>query len=109
MVKGMCPVLTGRVRKNVWAVGLDLSLFGLAVFAAGWLYRHPNHLSWFLTLLPWISGIIVIGKMSRSWRLFARACRTGLYSVRQWRWVLTVWSALLAGIAVSAYLACAAK
>ena len=109
MVQGMCPALTGRVRKNIWAVGLGMSLFGIVAFTSGWLLQHPNRLPEFLAVLPWITGAILVWKWVTAAAAFLRAYRGTLYSRNQWKWLLTVWIALTVGVAVSAYLACAAN
>ncbi len=108
MAQGMCPALAGRPRKNIWAVGLGLFLFGIVVTATHWLYRHPHQLPAALAALPWITAAILAWKWASAARAFARADRGKCYSRKQWRGLLWIWAGLTAGVAASAFLGCSA-
>ncbi len=105
MVQGMCPALAGRPRKNIWAVGLGLFLFGIVVGAAHWLYRHPDQLPAALLALPWITAATLIWKWASAVRSFASTARGNCYSQKQGRALLGIWAGLTAGVAASAFLA----
>jgi len=109
MVQGMCPALAGRPRKNIWAVGLGLFLFGIVVMTAHWLYRHPHQLPAALAVLPWITTANLIWKWASAARAFTKTARRNYYSQKQCRALLGIWMGLTAGVAASAVLACLAN
>ena len=109
MVEHMCFALPGRVLKNAWAIGRDMTIFGIAIFTTGWLYNHPEHIPVFLTVLPWAIGAILIWKWAAAARAFVRARQGAFYSQPQYRLLLGLWIGLTAGVAASAWLAGAAN
>jgi len=108
MVNGMCPALAGRMRRNIWVVGRQLTLFGIVVLIADWLYVHQEHLAAFLQLLPWVTGGALLWKWTAAARAFRQARGEGYYSRKQWWGLAGAWLLLTCGVGTSGFLAYAA-
>jgi len=108
IVEGMCPVLRGQPRKQFWEFALAMTLFGIAILVAGWLYHHQEYMPGFLLLLPWITAAKLTWKWGTAARAFSEAGRSDLYSRKQLSSLLAIWVALTSGVILSAALACVA-
>jgi hypothetical protein len=108
MVAAMAPGLTGNQRKSGWIVAWGAMVFGTLLAAANWFYRHPADLKAFLMLLPAISAIWLAWKWFASARAFWTARQSGIFTPKQFAFLVAAWFVLTGAVAIAAWLANAA-